>query len=304
MPTWSDILKEIQLVGAQTAARGGPLDTVRRKYLAKLQKKRGRNIICYYSGWLQRPNLGNTEIDDNDKNAFMTTVHGLDRSKGLDLILHTPGGQVAAAESLVDYLRTLFNGDIVAFVPQLAMSAGTMISCACKEIYMGKQSSLGPIDPQFNGIPAAGVIEEYHTAIREIAQNPASVEFWKIVIGKYHPTFLLDCLNAINWSKQLVSDWLKTGMFAGKTNAAQLAQTATDGLSNWNQNKSHARHFNVGVCQGLGLEIVELEKDQVLQDLVLTVHHTYMHTFSASTAVKIIENHKGVAMVILGEQRR
>lgn len=32
----------------------------------------------------------------------MTTIHGLDRTKGLDLVLHTPGGDLAATESLVE----------------------------------------------------------------------------------------------------------------------------------------------------------------------------------------------------------
>ncbi len=45
---------------------------------------------------------------------------------------------------LVDYLRDCFDGDIEAFVPHMAMSAGTMIACACKKIYMGRQSSINP----------------------------------------------------------------------------------------------------------------------------------------------------------------
>jgi hypothetical protein len=47
----------------------------------------------------------------------------------------------------------------------------------------------------------------------------------------------------------------------------------------------------------MGLKIITLEEDPTLQDLVLTVHHSYMHTFSATAAIKIIENHNGVAMV-------
>ena len=79
----------------------------------------------------------------------MTVVHKLDKQKGLDLILHTPGGETAATESLVDYLRSIFGTDIRAVIPQIAMSAGTTIACACKEIVMGKHSSLWPIDPMF-----------------------------------------------------------------------------------------------------------------------------------------------------------
>ena len=78
----------------------------------------------------------------------MLCIHKLDRSKGLDLILHTPGGSGAATESLVNYLHQMFGNDIRAFVPQLAMSAGTILACSCKEIYMGKHSNLGLVDPQ------------------------------------------------------------------------------------------------------------------------------------------------------------
>jgi ClpP class serine protease len=155
MPNWGEVLTEIQGVGKQN-----PLDSVRRKYLAIMNRYTERNVIAYYSGWLQR-NVGGTAIDDNDKNALMQAVHGLDKTKGLDIILHTPGGQIAATESIVHYLKSLFGNDIRAFIPQLAMSAGTMIALSCKEIVMGKESNIGPIDPQFGGVSCIGVIEEF-----------------------------------------------------------------------------------------------------------------------------------------------
>ena len=142
MPGWNDVLKEIQNIAS-------PLDAVRRKYTRNLFNKTKRNVICYYSGWLQKPNVQGADISDVDKNGFMNAIHGLDRSKGLDLLLHTPGGGVAATESIVDYLRQMFGTDIRAIVPQIAMSAGTMIACSCKSIVLGKDSHLGPVDPQF-----------------------------------------------------------------------------------------------------------------------------------------------------------
>lgn len=85
-------------------------------------------------------------------NAFMTNVYRLDRSKGLDLILHTPGGDLAATESIVNYLQSAFDGNVRAIIPQISMSAGTLIAMSCREILMGRESSLGPIDPQLGGI--------------------------------------------------------------------------------------------------------------------------------------------------------
>ena len=131
MPNWGEVLREIQGIRVDN-----PLDTTRRKYLAIMHKYTGRNVIAYYSGFLQKPN-GDVSINDNDKNALMQCVYNLDKSKGLDIILHTPGGNTAATESIVEYLRSLFGNDIRAFIPQIAMSAGTMIALSCKEIVMG-----------------------------------------------------------------------------------------------------------------------------------------------------------------------
>jgi len=141
MPDWNSLLY-------QAKENGSVYDILRRQYLKELYELTNRNVIIYYSGWLQKPLRDKnfsffTSINDNDKNGFMTTIHELDRTKGLDLILHTPGGDAAATESLVYYLRQMF-GDIRAIIPQLAMSAGTMIAMSCRTIVMGKQSSLGP----------------------------------------------------------------------------------------------------------------------------------------------------------------
>ncbi|PIE01620.1 MAG: hypothetical protein CSA81_10685 [Acidobacteria bacterium] len=50
-------------------------------------------------------------------------------------------------------------------------------------------------------------------------------------------------------------------------------------------------------CKEFGLKIKPLEEDETLQDLVLTVHHAYMHTFAKSLAIKVTENHLGNAVI-------
>ncbi|MFQ5486604.1 MAG: hypothetical protein ACE5DO_14900, partial [Desulfobacterales bacterium] len=179
----------------------------------------------------------------------------------------------------------------------LAMSAGTMVACAGAKIYMGKQSSIGPIDPQFNGIPAYGVIEEFNRAIEEVKEDSAKIPIWQTIISKYHPAFLGECMNAIEWSKDIVSDWLSSGMFANENNAEKSANEIVKRLSDRSTMKTHSRHLSVEQAEEMGLIIEKLENDDDLQDLILTVHHCYMHTFSASTAIKIIENHNGAAYV-------
>ena len=229
----------------------------------------------------------------------MAMVHELDRKKGLDLLLHTPGGELSAVESIVHYLRQMFGDNIRAVVPQLAMSGGTMIACACREIIMGKHSNLGPIDPQIGGIAAHGVLEEFERAKLETKQDPDTERVWRSILGQYHPAFIGECEKAIVWAKEIVQEWLITGMFANEENAEERAKGVVEALTDYAEMKTHSRHIHMERCQEIGLKVVELEraKDD-LQDKVLTVHHSYMHTFANTRAVKIVENHLGRAMIL------
>lgn len=293
MPNWKEVLEEI---AKEQQQNNNPhaLDTIRRKYLKEVSVHTNRNVICYYSGWLQRPTTRDVAVNDKDMSGFMLNINKLDRSLGLDLILHTPGGDLAATESLVVYLKKMFGNNIRAIVPQLSMSAGTMIALSCKEIVMGKHSSLGPIDPQMEGIPCQAVIKEFDRAQEEILNNPDNSYLWQYIISKYHPTFLSSCQNAIDMSNQLAKEWLKENMCEGDVKKVDKIHRH---FSSHKKSKIHARHISMDTCKSVGVNIIELESDQKLQDLILTVHHVFMHTFANSGALKIIENHIGVAFI-------
>jgi ATP-dependent protease ClpP protease subunit len=298
MPNWHDVFTEIQNLQIQGQAQAlQAQNLVRHKYLQLLSNHTGRNTIAYYSGWLSKGGVFLSDINDEDKNGFMTAVHKLERARGLDLLLHTPGGGIAATQSIVTYLQKLFGTNIRAFVPQIAMSAGTIIACCCKEIWMGKQSNLGPIDPQMRGIPAHGVVQEFKRAVREVKKDPSRIVIWQQIIGQYRPTFLGQCENAINWSNTFVEQQLKAGMFDGLPDKAKRAKQVTKALSDYPTNKSHDRHFDIEACEEMGLVVKHLETDSELQDLVLTVHHCYMNLMMNTAAYKIIENQNGVALV-------
>jgi ATP-dependent protease ClpP protease subunit len=295
MPTWKNLADEVR-------AAGNTYDVIRRKYLQALHEQTGRNVIVYYSGWLQKPVLQNYGyvgfgVDDNDKNGLMATIHQLDRTKGLDIFLHTPGGDAAATESLVDYLRSMFGTDIRAIIPQLAMSAGTMIALSCKSIVMGKHSSLGPIDPQIGGIAAHGILEEFTMAADQIRTNPNTVHIWQPIIAKYQPTLIGACQKAIAWCDDMVKEWLIAGMFEGDADAQTKAESIVSELGSHALTKSHARHISMKRAQEIGINIVPLEENQEFQDAVLTVHHACIQTLTATNACKIIENHLGVASI-------
>jgi len=87
-------------------------------------------------------------------------------------------------------------------------------------------------------------------------------------------------------------------MFSEDENPKGKAGKVVDYLSSHSDTKTHARHIHIDEAKKIGLNITDLESDEDIQDLVLTIHHAYMHTFSSTPAIKITENQNGNAVVL------
>lgn len=76
----------------------------------------------------------------------------------IDLVLHTPGGLLLAAEQIAHALKR-HKAKVTVFVPHYAMSGGTLISLAADEIILDPNAVLGPVDPQLGEYPAVSILE-------------------------------------------------------------------------------------------------------------------------------------------------
>lgn len=275
------------------------IDEVRKRQLRKIAQVTGRNVISYYSGWLQKRGQSNqfVSIDDIDMNGFIVVIEDMDTTIGVDLLLHTPGGNVAATEAIINYLRSVFP-DMRAIVPQLAMSGGTIIACACDEIVMGKHSSLGPTDPYVNGLSAYGIMEEFEQARKEITRDASNSLLWRPILEKYLPGLVGDCANAVEWTKTSMERFLRTGMFRDDLDRDSLAKKVTDALAYRGEAFSHIQHLPIEKCREIGLKVTRLEDHPDLQSEVMFLHHAYMYTFGNNPAVKLIENHLGISYAL------
>ena len=290
MPGWSDTIKRI--------TDGGNPRFALRELLGRLSRKRGgRSVIVYSSGFMQKPGAVGTEIDSSDKHASMAIIHGLERKAGLDLLLHTPGGDAFATNSLIYYLREMFDGNVEVFVPQMAMSGGTIVACSSTMIHMGKPSNLGPIDPQmptpWGMQPATGIIAGWNRAKKSLEEGSSDVALWANVVSKYPLDTIIACENAISWSVSTAKDLLATGMFKDEKTSETRIEKIVKGLSMPEHTVGHARQLALREVKALGLKVEELEKDQELQDLVMDSHHVCMYIFGATPSLKIVANHLG-----------
>ncbi len=308
MPTWGEI--QIEINAALRGGDGNGFDTVRRKYLFKLRQKRQRDVILYATKFTQsnRPGVqispDMVSITDEDLQGLMTVMHGLSEGP-LDLILHSPGGSLEAAEGIVKYLRSKFHDDICVIVPQLALSAATMIACAANSIIMGKHSFLGTTDPQFilqtdqgpRQVTAQNVEDQFKQAQKDCV-DPTKIGAWLPMLKQYGPDLLQKCRHASALSESLVTEWLERYMFKDQPNRHKKAKNIATWLSSHKKFKTHGRHLSRDDLRNEGFDtIIDLEKDQETQDLVLSVFHATTLAFDSTSAVKIIENHQGKAFV-------
>ena len=289
MPSWNTLFDSVQQDKA--------IEEKKKVFFQKLQNITGRNYVVYFSCWQQQQGLpgGAFSIDDDDRNGFMNAFYGLDKTKGLDLILHTPGGDFAATQSIVGYLYSFFSGDVRVIVPHTAMSAGTMIACASNEIIMGRHSNLGPIDPQINGMPANEFVDLINQAMNDI-QSGKNLPYWQMTLQKYPPTFFGMCNNAIKASKKAVGQWLGRSMLNGK-NQTDIDKTV-DYLADYHAHLQHNTRLMVDDLRtNTALNITNLENNQDFQENVLSLYHCYQIMAGHSTVSKLIENHNGVKFV-------
>jgi serine dehydrogenase proteinase len=313
MPTWSDILLELQqLQQAPGSLPPGwsPFDFVRRKYITQLHQLTTRNVVVYASKWTQGPvaDAETISITAEDIQGFMEVVHGLPPENNLDLILHLPGGSAEVTEAIVKYLRSRFS-DIRVFVPQAAMSAASMLSCASNRIVMGSHSFLGPIDPQFvmrtdAGVilaPAHAILEQFRMAQKQ-CQDPKLLPSWLPILRMYGPSLIVECQLATKLSRSLVTDWLAAYMLSAKSKPKVVAARIAKALAAHAHFMSHSRFISRDQAKKIGLVVDDLEANQGVQDAVLSIFHAFTHTFNATPAVKIIENQLSKAFIKL-EQR-
>lgn len=294
MPTWGQILGEIKQRIEQKNINA--FDAIRNKYIRQLFEYTGRNVIIYATRWTSGdvpPNL--VSITDEDIQGFMECMSSL-TGDDLDLIIHTGGGSAESTDAIVSYLRSKFK-NIRVIIPQAAMSAGTMLACSANIIVMGKQSSIGPIDPQFilqtaagvQSIPAHSILEQFKKAQNDCRDNPKNLNSWLPILSQYGPALLVNCINQISFGKELVKNWLKAYMFNGET--TDLPDRIADFLSDHANFKTHGKHINMGTAIEIGLKIEQLESNQDFQDKVLSAFHATMHTLSSTNTSKIIANH-------------
>jgi ClpP class serine protease len=302
MPSWNELLETLEKQ-PDDVHRGAWLTAKIREALEGISARRkGQNVILYASAFLQKPGAPPTslQLTHEEINGFMSVMHGMDWTKGLTLVLHTPGGLINAAETIVAYLWSKFS-DIEVIVPTFAMSAGTMIGLASDRIIMGRQSQLGPIDPQMplggRLVSARAVVEQFERAKAEVMGDLTCAHVWAPILQSMGPALLQEAQNALDFGEQMVAKWLTTRMCSSTANPAEQAAKIARHFNDATAHKSHGRRIDRAEARSIGVVVEDLEDDQQLQECVLTGYHLVSISFEKSPASKMLTNNAGRSWV-------
>src|SRR3954453_5546908 len=134
----------------------------RRRYaLAAISRARGATVISLIHRQESMSFFGFPivrYIDIGDREGILRAIGDTPRGRPIEIILHTPGGMVLAAQQIASALAD-HDGLVTAVVPHYAMSGGTLIALAADEIVIDAHSALGPVDPQLGEFAAASLVE-------------------------------------------------------------------------------------------------------------------------------------------------
>jgi ClpP class serine protease len=141
------------------------LVATRGRRLSALQRQRGTQVITIIHrqeqiGLLGVPLVRFIDIDDSEQ--VLRAIRMTPDETPIDLVLHTPGGLVLAAEQIAHAVRA-HPARVTVLVPHYAMSGGTLIALAADEIVMDPNAVLGPVDPQLGDMPAASILKVLET---------------------------------------------------------------------------------------------------------------------------------------------
>ncbi len=200
----------------------------RRALIGELQTARGgRLCIAYITS--TRPNFEIQMADDVLRLLYDHLEAGKEiAANGIDLLLHSNGGQSTVPWRIVSLIRE-YTENFAVLVPHHAFSAATLVALGADDIVMHKMGCLGPIDPSvaniFNppdprnpALMAAISVEDvsaYFKLIEEelgISHEDELIQAVLALTEKIHPLALGNVQRSHNQARMMARKLLKRHM--------------------------------------------------------------------------------------------
>ena len=225
----------------------------RQALIRALEKETNTNLLCYVAGT-------NAGISRDDTAGFVDMLYNVPQRDPVDLLLHTPGGDIDVAEKLVALLHAKVGdqGMLRVIVPDFAKSAGTLMALGANKIVMSDSSELGTIDPQIwlkdgrGNLICHSVVhyleayEEFEKKVRDNQTDPAA----RLMFEKFDPATLHKFTAVRDRARTIAENLLKRR----GVNWSEIARKLMD----TKEYPSHGQPLGWEVVKSFGLDIIYL----------------------------------------------
>jgi len=274
----------------------------RQEAICKIQRHTGRKLLVYETNVM----LNTAALSLDDVQPFGDLLAPLIPGEPVDLLVHSPGGDVDAAEKIVYMCRHRRSGGLRAIVPEYAKSAATLMALASDEVVMGITSELGPIDAQVPTkgpggqtiwVSAQSFLDEFETIKQEVAATGTlSAAYFPLLEG-INIGFIGLCRNSMDRSKQFAMKWLKQHMLRigeyepmEEPDRDQLAAKIAESLCAVKTWLTHGAVIDADETKKLGIRVNYLEPEDPLWQMVWYLHCCYSVLFRTQGVTKIYES--------------
>lgn len=226
----------------------------RQTLIKSINSKYRRKLISFVCG-------KGALIDRDDTLGFIELLHNVALNENLDLLLHTPGGDVDAAEKLINLVHTrVGDGTLRIIVPDFAKSAGTLMALGAHKILMSDSSELGPIDPQITLDDGRGnrinhsvlcFLDAYKVHSEGLKKDPDDAVA-QMMLDKLDPATVRMFETVRDRARTFAEDQLRRWMFQKTT--GNFSKIASD-LMDTKRYPSHGQMIGWQEAQQLGLEV-------------------------------------------------
>lgn len=288
------IPKTYQEISTYVQARPGiNLFELRKKTFDAIESITGNPLICYVSRTSNVHPGTPVSIDDDDIIGFSDLANSTPGDK-LDIFIISNGGSPVAAERIIKLIRSKYKY-IRFIVTGNAYSAATIMCFSADEIIMHSQGTLGPIDPQINGIPAYAILKSFEEVEKRLKEEgPASLTAYMPLISKYDLHLFNICRNAQLLSEELAKQYLKEFMFKENPKSDEEINTIVQFFMDHGLHKSHGRSIDRCMAEDRGLKIAKSESITDLDGLLLSLFNQYQLFLMQSPFYKLYENGRGI----------
>ncbi len=246
----------------------------------------GKGVVSFFTSF-RFPVL----IDDSDPTMLEEVFQNTDLSKGLVLVIDSPGGDGLAAERIINVCRTYSNDNFEVVAPHMAKSAATMICMGANKIWMSPTSELGPIDPQViagdKRFSVHSIITSYQELFDQAVKAEGRIEPFLQQLSKYDAREIESYKAFQKLSKDIAKKSLKRGMM--KEVEENEILNKIDIFLKAEETQVHGRPINYQQTReaGLNVELINNKSKlwHLLWDLYLRTHHIV-----TNQAGKIIES--------------